>query len=241
MATRDFIGNSVSVGTGIKVYFFIKGEYIDTTDTTLKDTGVALEVGIVNDIYFQTNRDVSPQYIAGNRNAISFVSGKRLTTGKISFAVIDRDFIDHFVNDLLQKDELKNLTDTNVFNTNRFGEITDVSDSTNFINSKTIEYLDQLPPVDIVLLGSGDLINSMAQVSNFTTSGLSSGTDTITTVDREIFQIGDNFQFDAIYKLTLEGVKFQNDNFGISAGEAISDQVLDFIVCGAKIPWTLVE
>ena len=81
----------------------------------------------------------------------------------------------------------------------------------------------------------------MAQVSNFTTSGLSSGTDTITTVDRELFQIGDNFQFDAIYKLTLEGVKFQNDNFGISAGEAISDQVLDFIVCGAKIPWTLVE
>ena len=70
--SRDFIGNSVSVGTGIKAYFRINGTY-------LKDGKTAVfEVGLLNDLIVETNRDVAPQFVAGNRSAPSIVTGKQI-------------------------------------------------------------------------------------------------------------------------------------------------------------------
>ena len=45
----------------------------------------------------------------------------------------------------------------------------------------------------------------------------------------------------AFFKMELENVRFLNDSFGISAGSALGDQVLDFIVCGKKKPWEEVK
>lgn len=217
---RNFLGNSISVGNGIKAYFYIKPEYLNasTANSTLQN-GLAFEVGIINDLMCETNRDVAPQFISGNKNAVSYSSGKRLTSGKISFSILDRDFIDYFINDFLKQDKLKGIIKDTAFDTNRFG--TETNGASTFVVEKDIEYLDQMPPVDIILIGSAEVINSMA--SN--------------TSDREIFQIGDNFSFDAYFTMKLENVRFLNDGFGITAASPLKDQVLDFIVCGKRIPW----
>ena len=235
---RDFIGNSVSVGTGIKVFFYIDPQYLNGTTT-----GMAFEVGIMNDIMFETNRDVAPQFISGDRNAISYCSGKRLTSGKISFSVIERDFIDFFVNEFLKGDAVKDLLTNADFNTNRFGVETDVNKPSSFLNlNSEIKYLDQLPPVDIVLVGSAEIVNSMSNVNSFSLANdpANYGNNSTSEV-REIFKIGDNFRMDATLFMKLENVKFLNDSFGISAGSALKDQVLDFIVCGQRHPWKEAE
>lgn len=247
MAERIFLGNSVSVGTGIKVYFFMKKDYLYANTLPVKNNlngtaidnlssttnpGLAIEVGIVNDIMFETSRDVAPQFISGNKNAVSYSSGKRLTSGKISFSIFNRDFIDFFINDYLKNRDLKNLVKDSIFDTNRFGTETDISDS--YIQEASIEYLDQLPPVDIVLVGSGDSVSSMF-------SSISDKSGSNSTTAGSLFQIDENFKLDAIFSMRLNNVKFLNDSFGITAGSPLSDQVLDFIVCGSKEPWKEVE
>ena len=140
--SRDFIGNSVSVGTGIKAYFRINGTY-------LKDGKTAVfEVGLLNDLIVETNRDVAPQFVAGNRSAISYCSGKRLTSGKVSFAVFEKDFIGYFID--AYKDKINTFSD---FNSNQFGfEYTDDESKkeSSFLIPSDVNYLDQLPPVIIV-------------------------------------------------------------------------------------------
>ena len=214
--SRDFIGNSVSVGTGIKAYFRINGTYLKDGKTSV------FEVGLLNDLIVETNRDVAPQFVAGNRSAISYCSGKRLTSGKVSFAVFEKDFIGYFVSTYVSKVDGTKIKTFDDFNSNQFGYEYDASqskDKKNFLIPSDVKYLDQLPPVDIILVGRGDLINSLALSGN------------------DVFQIGSNFKMNAFFKMELENVRFLNDSFGISAGSVLIDQVLDFIVCGKKTPW----
>lgn len=229
---RDYIGNIVSVGNGIKCFMVIKGHYLNTDDSTLKQNGVAIELGIVNDISFNSQRDVAPNYLPGSRNPLSFTKGKRLTSGKISLSVTGRDFIDYFVNELMEhdlvKDKIKSgkLFDLNV---NKFGVVSKPVPSEELapvqFRDKKVTYLDQLPPVDLVFIARADEIKSMAFDDDS---------------DNEILQVTDEFILNAYYKMKLKEVKFLNDNFGISAGSPMADQVLDFIVAGGKENWELV-
>ena len=209
--SRDFIGNSVSVGTGIKAYFRINGTYLKDGKTSV------FEVGLLNDLIVETNRDVAPQFVAGNRSAISYCSGKRLTSGKVSFAVFEKDFIGYFID--AYKDKINTFSD---FNSNQFGfEYTDDESKkeSSFLIPSDVNYLDQLPPVDIIMVGRGDKINSLAVDGN------------------DVFKISADFKINAFFKMELKNVRFLNDSFGISAGSSWGDQVLDFIVCGEKLPW----
>lgn len=228
--SRDFIGNSVSVGTGIKVYFRIKSEYLyDTKKKANSTVDSVFEVGLLNDIIVETNRDVAPQFVAGSRSAISYCSGKRLTSGKVSFAVFEKDFISYFVKTYTLSSNRFNLKNLSEFNSNQFGtdyDSTEIKKTENFLKDADIKYLDQLPPVDIIVVGRGDLIDSMKKSSD---------------VKNEIFAINDGFKMNAFFKMELKNVRFLNDSFGISAGSALGDQVLDFIVCGEKLPWKEVK
>ena len=212
--SRDFIGNSVSVGTGIKAYFRINGTYLKDGKTSV------FEAGLLNDLMVETNRDVAPQFVAGNRSAISYCSGKRLTSGKASFAVFEKDFIGYLIE--TYRGKIKTLSD---FNSNQFGFEYNSEESKkeeNFLTeleAKDIKYLDQLPPVDIIIVGRGDKINSLAVDGN------------------DVFKISADFKMNAFFKMELKNVRFLNDSFGISAGSVLLDQVLDFIVCGEKLPW----
>ena len=231
--SRDFIGNSVSVGTGIKAYFRIKSDYLQVVSgsggslaSAPASSASVFEVGLLNDIMVETNRDVAPQFVAGSRSAISYCSGKRLTSGKVSFAVFEKDFISYFVSTYVSKGSGTKIKTFDDFNSNQFGYEYDSAASKvdeNFLTPSDVKYLDQLPPVDIILVGRGDLINSLALSGN------------------DVFQIGDNFKMNAFFKMELENVRFLNDSFGISAGSALGDQVLDFIVCGKKKPWEEVK
>jgi hypothetical protein len=225
----DFIGNNVSVGNGIKIFFKFRGEDLNTNDVVLKETGVAIEVGIINDVSFSVNRDISPNFLPGDRNAKGFNSGKRLVTGRISFSVMGRDFMDYIINVLLKDPLVANkLNPGKLFEVNgaNFGSRTEPVPEgevpTLYMKDKKLQYLDQLPLVDIIIVGKGDRINS-----------LSGGTE----ADRTIFNVDKNFKMGAYYQMVLNRVQFLNDNFGFSAGAPVQDQVLDFVVVGSKESW----
>lgn len=229
---RDYIGNVISVGNGIKVFMLIKGQYLNTDDVQLKTTGVAIELGIVNDISMNTNRDIAPNYLPGNRNPLSFGAGKRLTSGRISLSVIGRDFIDFFVNELVEDPILQGkLKKGKLFDldTNKFGVLTEAVEEDDLapvqFKDKKVKYLDQLPPVDLIFIGRGDNLDTMALEEDS---------------EEKIFQVTEDFILNAYYKMTLREVKFLNDNFGFSAGAPVQDQVLDFIVTGGKHNWQLI-
>lgn len=232
MSRRDYIGNIVSIGNGIKVFMLIKGHFLNTDDEQLKASGVAIELGIVNDISMNTNRDIAPNYLPGNRNPLSFGCGKRLTSGRISLSVIGRDFIDFVVNELVNDPILAGkLKKGKLFDldTNKFGILTESVEEdelapVQFVDKK-VQYLDQLPPVDLIFIGRGDNLDSLAKDED--------------SADR-IFQVTEDFILNAYYKMVLREVKFLNDNFGFSAGAPVQDQVLDFIVSGGKQDWTLI-
>lgn len=229
---RDYIGNIVSIGNGVKCFMVIKGMYLNTDDKTLKQNGVAIELGIVNDINYNSQRDVAPNYLPGSRDALSFTKGKRLTSGKISLSVTGRDFIDFFVNELLEDPLVKGKLKAGKLFDLDLNKIGSVSKPTNIdetapvqFKDKKINYLDQLPPVDLVLIARGDVIKTL---------------DFEDSADENILQVGDDFILNAYFKMKLKDVKFLNDNFGISAGSPMQDQILDFIVAGGKETWDLV-
>lgn len=230
---RNIKGNSLSIGNGISCFLQIPAEYIDQTANIpdeVKTNGIMIDVGTVSDVMYSVQRDASPNYIAGNRNAVGINKGKRLASGRMIFSTFDQDSLYYILNEVVvkygEKDEsngIKSMLEKgtyfiyNLSNDKKTIEVGAGDTATADQTSEVINFLDELPPVNIIFTGIAD---DVARVF---------------AKDKENER---KFRRNVKYKMELKGVKFLNDSFGISAGAPLADQVVDIMILGGIDPWS---
>lgn len=225
--SRAIKGNSLSVGNGISCFMRINKEYISTDEKVpaeYRNNGITIDLGTLSDVMYKTERDISPSYVSGNRNPIDFNKGKRLTTGRLVFSVFDQDTLQFVMKEISTG---TNTTDKGLaayLEKGSFFSIGKTSadlagNGTTDDNAQTVEgeikYLDQLPPVDIIITGMADDVKKL-------------------TIDGET---APKMYRNCQYKLELNGVKLLNDNFAVVAGQALQDQVINIMIVGGIKPW----
>ena len=232
---RILKGMPLSVGAGLKAFAKIKKEYLSDevsellkSDTEVKNEYAVIELGVLSDIAYKTNREITANYLPGSRNPVGFNTGKRITIGQILFKTFDRDAISYITNNLkfIGKDDKGDRTVSGESPTFNYG-------ANSFVNKALYEqealiaekaelktehlcYMDELPIMDIHIVGIADSVQSLTLDNDTTT---------------------DKFKKNQTYQLILHGVKFRSDNFGISAGAPLADQQFDVYIVKGVTPW----
>lgn len=226
---REVKGNALSVGNGITCFMRISKDYIDQTieNKDIKDNGITIDMGTVSDVMYSTQRDITPNYVAGNRNPIGANKGKRFSSGRIVFGTFDQDTLNFIINSVVVKYGQNETSNNGILNYLQKGSYfvneiqektmnvtTSNSSAANINNETPITFLDELPPVDLIFTGVADSIAKIFETGNQPTG-----------------------KRNVKYKMELKGIKFLNDSFGISAGSPLSDQVVDIMILGGVKQW----
>lgn len=227
--SRELKGNALSIGNGITCFMRISPDYINQsiTNDDIKKNGITIDMGTISDVMYSTQRDITPNYVAGNRNPVGANKGKRFSSGRIVFGTFDQDTLNFIINSVVVKYDTDSSSSDGIINYLQKGSyfVNQIEDKTmlttasesnaaNLDNSQAITFLDELPPVDLIFTGVAD---SIAKI--FKTGEAPTGKRNVK------------------YKMELKGIKFLNDSFGISAGAPLSDQVVDIMILGGIKQW----
>lgn len=229
---KNIKGNSLSIGNGISCFIQISPEHInkeaDIPDE-IKTNGIMIDIGTISNVLYSVQRDVSPNYIAGNRNAVGINKGKRLSTGRIIFSTFDQDSLYYILNEVVTKygtsqstGGIKSMLEKGTYfqyNLSTDKKSIDVGTGTTATadqDAQEIRFLDELPPVNIIFTGIAD---------------------DVARVFAKDYEDKRKFRRNVRYKMELNGVKFLGDSFGIAAGSPLSDQVVDIMILGNIKPW----
>jgi hypothetical protein len=119
------------------------------------------EVGSVSALSVTVTRDTVPRYISGRVNAAAFAKGRRGIAGTMSWQVFDRDPIlrdlyREIANDKTRLSNLWSKLQVNVGNESNLpgtsgSVITALNNIKAAAGAQIVEYIDQLPPVDVTI------------------------------------------------------------------------------------------
>lgn len=216
------VGKILCKGSGLKAYLEMtlsrpkNGEKLgDFEYKTFR-----YEIGTLMSLQTAISRQTSLNYVAGSSIPKSVNKGIRTTYGQIVFSQLDTSIVYSLLKDVKKWNydtkqlEYANLDD---YSLNDFS----LSDPAQALvgapeENLTIEYfkddtyhLDNLPPVDLIVVGSADNIDASTGV----------------------YEINNTYMFKA-KKLT-----FLSDTFGISAGKALHDVSTQVLILGGIEPW----
>lgn len=217
-------GNVICKGTGLKVYFQLPLSKV--VNGVREHKTFTYEVGTVQQILTETNRQSSWSYVAGRKNPVNVNRGLRSTYGTITFTQLDAGMINALLKDVkkwnAQKtglvDAQKDL-DNFSFDNFSFKEqdaplVGGAENELNFnIYSDEPIMLDELPPVDIIVIGNGDDIDP---------------------------SIG-KFKINRRYEFKCLKTTFLSETFGISAGAPLHNIATKCLFLGGIESWHEVE
>ena len=217
------VGKILCKGSGLKAYFEIKLKRKNTEGKYEYNT-LRYEVGNLNAVMAASNRQVSWNYVAGNNKPVGVNKGIRSMYGTVVFTQLDQAAIVDMVSDVKIWNSSTSEFQSSDTDMNIFDEITLASDSSVFISdynesldinvySSDVLHLDDLPPIDIVIVGNADNIDDDA------------GT----------------YEANKTYQYRIRDAVFVSDTFGISAGSPIHDVSTKILILGGIDGWHKAE
>ena len=218
----NHIGNILCKGTGLKVYFRIplrkevNGKFEDKVFTS--------EVGTLQQILAETNRQSSWNYVAGRKTPVGVNKGLRNSYGTITFTQLDAGIINSLISEVkkwnadktgLQKADLDGFSFENfTFKETDAALIGGATENIDInIYREDVVLLSDLPPLDILVIGTADEIDP------------STGK----------FELNQKYIFKC-FKTT-----FLSETFGISAGAPLHNVAAKCMFLGGVEPWKEME
>ncbi|MGL5717045.1 MAG: hypothetical protein ACRCX2_28775 [Paraclostridium sp.] len=221
--SRDYaLGKILCKGSGLKAYLEIKlskGEYGNKEFKTFR-----YELGSLQSIMAQSNRQTSWNYVAGRSNPVGVNKGLRNVYGSVTFQQMDAGVLYHMFQDVKKWNaEKTGLTDSSLegfsFTDFSLAEAdapllsTAAEDLNIKLHQSELISLDDLPPVDLVVIGSADEIDP------------STG----------IYEVNNTYMFRA------KKVVFMSETFGMSAGAPLHNVATQVLILGGIDPWEVVK
>lgn len=215
-------GKILCKGSGLKVYFQLTLN--KRVNGKMEYKTFTYEVGTVQQILSETNRQTSWNFVAGRRNAVSVNKGLRNSYGTITFAQMDQGQIYAFLEDVrkwsanreyLEPGNLQGFSFTDyTFNEQDAALISGPSETQDInVYIDEVVMLDDLPPVDIIVLGAADQI------------------------DEELGQ----YDINKTYMFKCLKTTFLSETFGISAGAPLHNVATKVLFLGGIEPWRQVD
>ncbi|MGL6098605.1 MAG: hypothetical protein ACRC0G_03155 [Fusobacteriaceae bacterium] len=216
--TMPALGKVLCKGSGLKAYLEItlnKGNYGDITYKKFR-----YEIGALQSITSQANRQVSHNYTAGRSKPVGTNKGLRNVYGNIVFQQLDAGILHDMFLDIkkwnaeqtaLEEASLEGFTfdDFTIAETEAALLGTAKEDLEVKLNrTEPVSILD-LPPVDIIVLGSADDIDP----------------------DSGIYEVNKTYKFEA------NGVVFLSETFGLTAGAPLHNVATQVLILKGIKPW----
>lgn len=215
-------GNILCKGSGLKVYFKLP--------LTKKVNGVTetkiftYEAGTLQQILCEVNRASSWNYVAGRKNPVGVNKGIRSTYGTITFTQLDAGIINAILEDVkkwnadrsglidasLEGFSFENLT-FNEQDAALIGGATETLDIN--IYNEDVVMLDDLPPMDIIVIGTAD----------------------------DIDESNGKFETNKQYIFKCNKTIFLSETFGMSAGAPLHNVATKCLFLGGVEPWREME
>lgn len=217
-----YTGNVLCKGTGLKVYFQMP--LTRRVDGITETKVFTYEAGTLQQILAEINRQSSWNYVAGRKNPVGVNKGLRNSYGTITFTQLDAGIINAMLEDVKKwNSERTGLIDASLegfsFENFSFNEpdaalIVGATENLNIkIYENEVVQLDDLPPIDIIVIGTSDNIDP------------SNG----------IFELNEQYIFKCL-KTT-----FLSETFGITAGAPLHNVATKCLFLGGVEPWRKVE
>ena len=218
----SIIGNVICKGTGLKVYFQLP---LVKIVNGVKETKTFLyEVGTVQQILTETNRRSSWSYVAGRKQPVGVNKGLRSSYGTITFTQLDAGMINNLIKDVKKwNSERTGLIDADIdgftfenysFKENNAPLIGGPEEDLKVnVYSDEVIMLDELPPIDIIIIGNGDNIDPSMGI----------------------------YDFNKQYEFKCLKVTFLSETFGISAGAPLHNVATKVLFLGGIESWHEVE
>lgn len=215
-------GNILCKGSGLKVYFQLP--LTKTVDGVSETKVFTYEVGTLQQILGEVNRQSSWNYVAGRKNPVGVNKGLRNTYGTVTFTQLDAGIINAILEDVKKwNSERTGLTDASLegfsFQNFTFNEqdAALIGGATEVLNvnvyDEDVVLLDDLPPLDIIVVGTADDIDP------------STGK----------YEVNQQYIFKCL-KTT-----FMSETFGVSAGAPLHNVATKCLFLGGIEPWRKME
>lgn len=221
-ANETVLGKVLCKGSGLKAFLEIdltKGEYGNKEKKRFR-----YELGTLQSITAQANRQVSHNHVAGRATAAGINKGLRNVYGNIVFQQIDAGILHSIFSDIKKWNSDKTSLTQADLDGYSFEDFTIAEDDAALLGSakedmevklyKSEAYdLTDLPPLDIVVLGSAD----------------------------DIDQSTGRYEVNNTYEFRAKGVTFLSETFGITAGAPLHNVATQVLILKGIQPWEKVE
>lgn len=223
MSQKDYmlLGKILCKGSGLRVFLEIPLTKKDSNGIK-KAKKFRYEIGNLQQILAETNRQTSQVRVAGRKNPVGNSSGLRNTYGTIVFTQLDQGMIFSMFKDIRKynsKIKQFKVADLDGFGLEDFTILEEDQEliggpienlTTDLFETDYID-LQDLPPVDIVVYGTADNITDGVYEPNKT------------------------------YMFRCNKVTFLSETFGISAGSPMHDVATKVQILGSIEPWREVK
>lgn len=220
MNNRKPLGRVLCKGSGLKVFCEIKLSR-QLPDKEKETKVFRYNLGSLQKISAECNRQTAFNYVAGRANAAGVLKGIRNSYGEIVFEQMDANIIHRMFKDVKKfNKETERLTETTL-DSFSFDDYTLLETDAPLIGSaeenprvklyeNEVVMLDDLPPIDIIVIGYADQIDS---------------------VNNEVYEVGNTYEF------RLNKVTFMSETFGISPGSPLHNVATKVLILGGLKPW----
>ena len=218
----NHIGNILCKGTGLKAYFRLP---LTKDVNGVKETKVfTYEVGTLQQILAETNRQSSWNYVAGRKNPVGVNKGLRNSYGTITFTQLDAGIINSLLEDVKKwNSEKSGLVDASLngfsfdnltFNERDAALLGGATEALNInVYEEDVVLLADLPPLDVIVIGTADDIDP------------STG----------------KYEVNKKYIFKCLKTSFLSETFGISAGAPLHNVATKCLFLGGVEPWKEME
>lgn len=223
MSKEQLLGRVLCKGSGLKVFAEIKlnrkiGQEVETKT-------FRYNIGSLQKIISETNRATQLSYVAGRSTAAGVSKGIRSTFGEITFESMDAGMLSAMLDDVKKFNRETSKLEAASLDGFSFEDYTIADEGAALLSSaKTISEinvyekeaicLDDLPPIDIIVLGYADQIEGV---------------------------VGEKYERGNTYQFRLNAVTFLSETFGISAGAPLHNVATKVHILGGIIPWKKVK
>ncbi|MGL4449606.1 MAG: hypothetical protein ACRCTZ_00270 [Sarcina sp.] len=222
MSNETVLGKILCKGSGLKAYLEIdltKGDYKNKEKKRFR-----YELGTLQSITAQANRQVSHNHVAGRATAAGINKGLRSVYGNIVFQQLDAGILHSIFEDIKKWNADRTALSQADIDGFSFEDYTIAEDDAALLGSakENLEVklyksealdLTDLPLVDIVVLGSADDIDP----------------------NTGRYEVNNTYEFRA------KGVTFLSETFGITAGAPLHNVATQVLILQGIQPWEKVE
>lgn len=216
-------GRVLCKGSGLKAYLELKLNRKNASGEVEWKT-FRYEVGNLEKLLTESNRQTVRSYVAGRKNSVAVAKGIRSVYGTVTFSQLDGNMVSLLLKDIKQWNVEKTALEKADLNNFSFDDWNLNEKNASLVNEATEELavelfeeeiiqLDDLPPVDLVIVGTADQIDSQ----------------------RGTYETGNTYMFIA------RKVSFLSETFGISAGSPIHNVASKILILGGVEPWHKVK